>query len=85
MTKFYIKDYGLTEEQLDHKYNLDGDGQHPGYTRWEWRSRVAQECTVVGYWVEYQLEMEQSELDEDRRGLGWSIERASDGLFEAVG
>lgn len=67
MTKFYIKDYGLTEEQLDHKYNLDGDGQHPGYTRWEWRSRVAQECTVVGYWdwVECQLGLEQEELDRD--------------------
>ena len=67
MTKVYIKDYGLTEEQLDHKYNLDGDGQHPGYTRWDWRQAVAQQSTVVGYWdwVEYQLDMEQNQLGKD--------------------
>lgn len=67
MTKFYIKDYDLSAEQLDDKYNPEDDGEHPGFTRWEWRSSVAQEATIAGYWdwVEYQLELEQDELDRD--------------------
>ena len=54
MTTFSIKDYGLTAEQLDDKYNPDGEGQHPEDTRsgyWEW--------------VRHQLEMEEDELDRD--------------------
>jgi hypothetical protein len=67
MTKFYTKDYGLSAEQLDAKYNPDGDGEHPGYTRRNWRLAVDAEETVTGYWdwVEYQLEMEEAELDRD--------------------
>jgi len=67
MATFYIKDYGLRADQLDDKYNPDGDGQHPGYTRWQWRSAVARENTVSGYWewVEHRLEMEALELDLD--------------------
>ena len=38
MSKFYIEDYKLRVEQLNDKYNPDGDGQHPGYTRRDWRS-----------------------------------------------
>ena len=65
--KFYTKDYGLLAEQLDDKYNPEGDGYHPGYTRGDWRSAVAQRVTITGYWdwVEYQLEVEQNELGED--------------------
>ena len=67
MSKFYIEDYELSAEQLDEKYNPEGDGQHPGYTRRAWRSAVAQEDTLCGYWdwVWHMLDIEQTELDED--------------------
>lgn len=61
--KTYPEDYGLSAEQLDHKYNQDGDGEHPGegYTCWDWVQVVAQRMTKSGYWawVAEQLEYEQ--------------------------
>lgn len=44
-------DIGLNAEQLDDKYNLDGDGEHPQYTRADWRSAVQSGDTISGYWV----------------------------------
>lgn len=43
-------DRSLTAEQLDDKYNPDGDGEHPMYTRWDWLQVVAQRSTLSGYW-----------------------------------
>lgn len=43
-------DRDLTAEQLDDKYNTDGTGEHPQYTRSYWRESVAQEHTTAGYW-----------------------------------
>ncbi|PMV89753.1 MULTISPECIES: hypothetical protein [unclassified Pseudomonas] len=40
----------LTPSQLDEKYNPDGGGEHPDYTRSDWREAVAQEYTLSGYW-----------------------------------
>lgn len=67
MTTFSIKDYGLTAEQLDDKYNPEGGGQHPEYTRADWRAAVDNEDTISGYWewVKHQLVMEEDELDQD--------------------
>lgn len=64
---FSIKDYGLTAEQLDDKYNPEGGGQHPVYTRADWRAAVDNEDTISGYWewVRHQLVMEEDELDQD--------------------
>ena len=50
-------DLNLTAEQLDDKYNQDGDGEHPEVPREEWRCAVDREETLRGYWewVEAQL------------------------------
>ncbi|TKD44885.1 hypothetical protein [Azotobacter chroococcum] len=43
-------DQDLNADQLDHKYNPEGDGEHPTYTRAMWREAVASENTLSGYW-----------------------------------
>lgn len=43
-------DYVLSAEQLDYKYNPAGGGQHPRFTRWDWKQEVASESTLRGYW-----------------------------------
>jgi hypothetical protein len=40
----------LSPEQLDNKYNPNGDGEHPEYLRSMWREAVVQEQTYDGYW-----------------------------------
>ena len=45
-----MKDTDLTAEQLDDKYNPDGDGEHPTHTRSDWRWAGENEDTLVGYW-----------------------------------
>ena len=40
----------LTEEQLDEKYNPDGDGEHPTHTRDCWQRAVLNDETSQGYW-----------------------------------
>lgn len=44
------EDYMLSAEQLDCKYNPDGDGEHPDFKREDWRLEVKQHNTLVGYW-----------------------------------
>lgn len=58
------EDYALGAQALDAKYNPDGGGEHPKYTREDWRSAVANDETIVGYWVwvEEKLREEESEL-----------------------
>lgn len=46
----YKHDYELSAEQLDCKYNPDGDGEHPKYTREAWREAVRDKDTIAGYW-----------------------------------
>ena len=45
------EDLDLTPDELDDKYNQDGDGEHYRFTRADWRDAVANEDTVVGYWT----------------------------------
>jgi len=56
------KDLGLTAEQLDDKYNLEGDGEHPVITRMRWRMAVDFKETISGYWdwVVYTIQQEVS-------------------------
>jgi hypothetical protein len=51
------EDKKLTAEQLDDKYNPDGDGEHPVYTPSGWCESVVAKQTLCGYWewVKYQL------------------------------
>ena len=44
------EDLFLSACQLDNKYNYDGDGEHPVYTRATWISAVVNENTIQGYW-----------------------------------
>lgn len=44
-------DADLTPEQLDDKFNPNGDGEYPLFTRADWREAVAQEYTISGYWA----------------------------------
>lgn len=43
-------DPDLNADQLDHKYNPEGDGEHPTYTRAMGREAVASENTLSGDW-----------------------------------
>lgn len=54
----------LTPEQLDDKWNPDGDGEHPEYTRLDWRNAVSNEETITGYWQWVAWAIEQWEYDE---------------------
>lgn len=47
---FDEEDLQLLPPQLDCKYNPDGDGQHPFFTRANWREAVANDDTISGYW-----------------------------------
>lgn len=44
------EDVTLLPIQLDDKYNQDGDGEHPVFTRRAWRCVVIRQDTIVGYW-----------------------------------
>lgn len=65
----HFEDYDLTAEQLDDKYNPDGDGEHPYFTRKEWRNEVANENTCSGYWL-----WMQSEIDSEKNDLSEIID-----------
>jgi hypothetical protein len=58
-------DYLLTPEQLDEKYNPNGGGEHPAFTRDDWRNEVHHEYTLQGYWqwVFDQLTMDENQND----------------------
>lgn len=46
-----IPEHHLTAEQLDDRYNFNGDGEHPKYSRASWRDEVFNGNTLCGYWV----------------------------------
>lgn len=46
----YDEDAHLSADQLDDKYNPEGAGEHPMFTRQMWREAVANEDTICGYW-----------------------------------
>ena len=37
--------------QLDHYYNPNGDGEHPLFSRADWRQAVTNDETLYGYWA----------------------------------
>jgi hypothetical protein len=63
-----VEDLSMSVEQLDDKYNPDGDGEHPIITRQQWRVAVNNEETLLGYWswVAYQLTEEIETLKQAR-------------------
>lgn len=40
----------LSTLQLDDLYNPEGDGEHPVFSRSQWKRDVASDNTVSGYW-----------------------------------
>lgn len=52
-------DFTLDATLLDDKYNPEGDGEHPVFSRTDWRAAVEAKDTIIGYWdwVEYRIEL----------------------------
>jgi hypothetical protein len=44
------KDVSCTPGWLEDRYNPDGDGEHPTFTRDRWVEAVAAKATLGGYW-----------------------------------
>lgn len=63
----YAEDLDMSAEQLDDKYNQDGDGEHPVITAEAWRAKVADHGTRQGYWewLEYRMTQIQEDIDEE--------------------
>lgn len=51
----------LTAEELDAKYNRNGNGEHPRYLRCDWRHEVSENNTLRGYWQWVEAQLEQDE------------------------
>lgn len=43
-------DIGLSAEELKEKYSSQDESSHPLFTRQIWRSDVAHQVTIAGYW-----------------------------------
>ena len=57
-----MSDLDLTPDQLSEKYNSElGEGEHPVYTRWDWRQEVASGSTIRGYWDWVAAQIEEQE------------------------
>ena len=63
-------DEHCSADQLDAKYNPDGDGEHPVHTRWDWRQAVAQAAKILKdhmyIFIDFDEEPERSDRDDDR-------------------
>lgn len=57
------EDLLLSPDELDAKYNWEGDGEHPKYLRKHWRNAVDHEETISGYWqwVQRQIYLDDEE------------------------
>ncbi len=44
------QDIHLSADQLEQKYSPAGGGQHPTFTREDWRNAVVADDTTSGYW-----------------------------------
>lgn len=66
-TEIIKADFALSAEQLDEKYNPEGYGEHPVFTRGDWISDVFHGYTLRGYWdwLVARIEEEMDELDEE--------------------
>lgn len=58
----------LADDQLDEKYNPNGGGSHPLFSRNDWREAVANNDTLLGYWswLPGQIEDALVEAEEER-------------------
>lgn len=56
-----FEDFGMTADQLDEKYNPDGDGEHPEYTKSHWYN----DNTTVSYWdwVVYRIKKDDESIE----------------------
>ena len=61
------RDYGLSADELHDKYPGPNDtwGEHPHYTREDWKQEVGDDNTLLGYWawVEHELEIEEEDAN----------------------
>ncbi|HBO9387015.1 hypothetical protein [Pseudomonas aeruginosa] len=57
------QDINLSADQLEEKYSPAGGGQHPTFTREDWRVAVEADDTISGYWSWVHSEI-QSLLDD---------------------
>lgn len=58
-------DTELTAEQLDDKYNPEGGGQHPDFTREDWMWAVSNEDTLSGYWAWVVMRIRETNEEEE--------------------
>lgn len=58
------EDLSLSPEQLDDKYNPEGDGEHPCYPRADWRYEVANGDTISGYWDWLYNQLQNHDIEE---------------------
>jgi hypothetical protein len=60
-----MNDINLNAEQLDELYNPEGDGEHPRFTRADWRHEVAAENTLLGYWAWVEAQIWEHQWDDE--------------------
>ena len=66
-----ICDRNLTPAQLEGHYShggANGGGQHPVFTRADWRHAVGDGATVNGYWAWLAIEINQAKCQSENRG-----------------
>lgn len=51
---------GLGAEMLQARYGREDGGEHPKYTREEWRIAVEQDSTLLGYWAWVAAQIEEA-------------------------
>lgn len=83
-TKIDKEDFGLTAEQLNDKYNPNGDGEHPVFTRGDWRSEVFNEFTLRGYWEYVEELIREAELEELKAAYTKSPDEQGNAKFIAI-
>jgi len=63
-------DYGTTAEDLSNAYaGPNGTwGEHPYYTRADWRQEVENDDTILGYWAWVEARLVEEECDGNSTG-----------------
>lgn len=55
---------GMTADELETKYSPNGGGEHPKFTRSEWRRQVADDETISGYWQWVAQQVSEADYDD---------------------
>lgn len=69
---------GFTPAQLEVQYShggANGGGEHPVFTRADWRHAVGDGETVIGYWAWLLSEIRQGKRQSENQGLLQAVER----------